>query len=268
MIKIHSQYTDYFCFNNLSNYSEIKHFVSSRNKKIGDKTFNNFNISLESNIPAEEVIKNRNLLSDSVKIPLNNFVMQNQVHGDNILVITEKYRGKGTLNHSDAIQNSDGMITNKKNICLFLFAADCMPILFYDYKKNVIGAAHSGWKGTVLKIAQKTVLKMESEFNSDLKDIIVGIGPSISVRNYEIGENVVKEVEKAFGTKKRYLKFNKNTQKYHFDLWFAAKDQLLEVGIPKNNIEISGYCTFNNNDLFFSARKNNTGRFGAGIMLI
>ena len=109
---------------------------------------------------------------------------------------------------------------------------------------------------------------MNEIYNSNPNDIIVGTGPSISVKNYEAGENVVSEVEKAFGIKDLYLQFNKTTGKYHFDMWYAAQQQLIDIGIPKNNIEISNYCTYDNNDLYFSARKGNTGRFGVGIMLI
>ena len=265
---IKSKLTDYLQFNHFSKFPVITHFVSTKIKKSESISDKNLNISFESDMPAAEVYKNRQLLSETINIPLENFVMQNQIHGDTITIIDDTHKGKGVLSHQTAIQNSDAMITDKKNICLFLFAADCMPILFYDTKKHIIGVAHSGWKGTVSKIAQKTVVKMTEVFNSDYKDIIVGIGPSISVKNYEIGENVVKAVEKAFGTKDNYLQFNKYTKKYHFDLWFTVKQQLLEIGIPKNNIEFSGFCTFENNDLFFSARQKNTGRFGAGIMLI
>ncbi|MCD6557186.1 MAG: peptidoglycan editing factor PgeF [Bacteroidales bacterium] len=265
---IKSRLTDYLQFNHFSKFSEIKHFVSTRIKKSESISDKNLNISFESNMPAAEVYKNRQLLSETVKIPLQSFVMQNQIHDDTISIIDDTHKGKGVLNHQTAIQNSDAMITDKKNICLFLFAADCMPILFFDTKKHIIGVAHSGWKGTVSKIAQKTVIKMNEVFNSDFKDILVGIGPSISVKHYETGKNVVSEVEKAFGIKNNFLKFNTKTNKYHFDLWYSAKYQLTEIGIPETNIEFSEFCTFENNDLFFSARQKNTGRFGAGIMLI
>lgn len=268
MLRIESKKTDYFQFNNFSESLGIKHFISSRIKKSNNIISNNFNISLESDMPENEVIKNRRILSETVDIPLKNFVIQNQIHSDNITIINKKQKGRGISNHSNAIQNSDAMITDKKNICLFLFAADCMPILFYDTKKQVIAVTHSGWKGTVLKIAQKTVSEMIKIYKSNPEDIIAGIGPSISVKNYEVGKNVVEAVEKAFGTKENYLQFNQNTKKYHFDLWYTAKKQLIEVGIPDKNIELSKHCTFEDNDIFFSARQKNTGRFSAGIMLV
>ncbi len=263
MKSLKTNYTDFFQFNHFSEHLEIKHFISTRNKSNGK----NLNISLESNMSHSEVLENRKLLSEAVNIPSENFVMQNQVHGDTVTIINQSHKGKGVYNHQSAIQNSDAMITNEKNICLFLFAADCMPVLFYDIKKRIIGACHSGWKGTVLKIAQKTIVEMKRIYNSSPEDILIGIGPSISVQNYEVGENVVNAVEKTFGTKEKYLRFNKNSGKYHFDMWYTVKQQLLEIGIPEKNIEFSGFCTYENNDLFFSARKKDSGRFGAGIML-
>lgn len=222
---------------------------------------------MESGADKTQITSNRKALSKAVNIPLENFVMQNQIHGNNVKVVSKKHKGSGVSNHSDSLQDNDAMISNIAGICLFLFAADCVPILFYDSKKRVIGAAHSGWKGTVKKIAQKTVLKMQEEYQSSLKDIIVGIGPSISVQNYEIGENVVTAGKKAFGKIDNYFQYNTKTKKYHFDLWYANKQQLIDLGINEKNIEISNICTYSRSDIFFSARKNNTGRFSAGIML-
>lgn len=260
---ITNRYTNFYRFDNLSQYNTITNFISTKYKN----TNTELNISLENNFPIKETILNRQLLSKAVGIPLNNFVIQNQVHGNNVKVISHKHKGKGIYKHSKAIQNNDAMITNSKNICLFLFAADCVPLLFYDTKKHVIGVAHSGWQGTVKKIAQQTVFKMQEIYNSLVEDIIVGIGPSISVENYEIGENVLKEGKKAFGTINNYFKLNNETNKYHFNLWYANKQQLIDIGIKSTNIEISNLCTYNNSDIFFSARKKDTGRFSAGIML-
>jgi len=232
MKRIFSEKSVFFQFNHLSKHSGINHFISTRIKKSNNFSFDNLNISLESEMSEYEVIENRKILSETVNIPLQNFVMQNQSHGNNVTVINESCKGKGVYNHNSAIQKSDAMITDKKNICLFLFAADCMPIIFYDTKRKVIGVAHSGWKGTISKIAQKTVVKMNEIFNSDFKNILVGIGPSISVKHYEIGNNVVTDVERTFGTKNNFLKFNTRTNKYHFDLRYSAKYQLTEIGIP------------------------------------
>ncbi len=269
MIRKQLSKTDIFQFKKLSEYRKIKHFVSTNIKKVNQIISNDLDISYNTGREYREILQNRRILSEAAKIPLESFVMQDQVHSNRIKIISEIDKGKGVFDHNDALNDTDAMITNKKGICLFLFAADCVPILFFDPINSIIGAAHSGWKGTVTKIAQKTVLKMNEVYGSKLKDIIIGIGPAISVSNYETGENVVQEIEKSFGTKNEYLKYNKTSGKYHMNLWYTNKKQLIDIGIPENNIEVTDLCTFENPDLFFSARRNkNTGRFGAGIIFV
>ncbi len=269
MIKKQLRKTDIFQFANLSGYSKINHFVSTNIKKQNQLISNDLDISFNTGRDFNEILQNRKTISEAIKIPLGNFVMQNQVHSNKIKIISQADKGKGVSDHNNAIQDTDAMITNEKGLCLFIFAADCVPLLFFDPANTVIGAAHSGWKGTVKKIAQKTILRMNEVYGSKSKDIIVGIGPSISVLNYEIGENVILEVEKSFKTKTKFLKYNSASNKYHLDLWYSNKKQLIEIGIHERNIEIAGLCTFDNPGLFFSARRNkNTGRFAAGIILI
>ena len=160
------------------------------------------------------------------------------------------------------------MITNKKGLCLFLFAADCAPVILFDPVNKAIGAAHSGWLGSVKKIAQKTALKMHEVFNSEFENLQIGIAPSISQDNYEVGDNVTEAVIDSFGSNSGLLEPNSSTGKYHFDIQASIVKQLTEIGVLQKNIEVSEYCTFSRQDLFFSARgKKNTGRFGAGIML-
>ena len=260
--------TEIFSFKNLSNFPEIKNFVSTRIGGFSNFTKNDLNISFETKDTAKNVLKNRKILFDTLKINIDNCVMQNQVHGNKVIYVDENDITKGVYSHSTVVGDNDAMITDKENVCLFVFAADCVPILLYDSENKIIAAVHSGWQGTVKKIVQKTILLMQDKFGTKPANIIAGIGPSISVKNYEVGQNVIDAVIESFGTTEKYMKFNSVTKKYHFDLWFTNKLLLTELGVPEKNIEISGLCTFANSDKYFSARKDEpTGRFGAGIML-
>ena len=268
MNKIITETTEYLEFRTFKNRKRIKHFISTRKGGISSSPYDGMNISFETKDTSANVAMNRIILSEAVEIPLDNFVMQNQVHGNEVVVITSKDKGKGVFSHKDVVGNCDGMITNEIGICLFLFGADCVPILFYDPIKQVIGAAHSGWQGTVKKIAKSVVTKMTETYNSNPKDIIVGIGPSISMKNYEVGNNVTEAVLAAFGTTNGFMQLNEKTGKMHFDMWTTCKKTLIKAGVLENNIEISELCTFENKELFFSARRDEpSGRFGAGIML-
>ena len=268
MIATSTRETEIFQFHNLSEHKNISHFISTRKGGVSLNSFGGLNISFETNDTAENVLKNRSILARATEIPLETFVMQNQVHGNSVIKVIAADKGKGIFSHKTVIGDCDAMICNEPGICLFLFAADCVPILFFDPVTKVIGAAHSGWGGTVKKIAQKTILEMEVNYGCRPENILVGIGPSISVENYEVGENVIEAVIKAFGTTEKYMTKNPKTGKMHFDMWFTNKKMLTDIGVKEENIEISNLCTFDKPELFFSARRDEpTGRFGAGIFL-
>jgi YfiH family protein len=265
--RIKGAYTDHFEFERLSKFRSIKHFISSNINKNEHGLTNDFDISLNTNKDHKTISENRKKLAETLGISPENFVMQKQVHGNIVKIVDSGHRGRGVHDYHDSLPDSDAMITDRPGICLFLFAADCVPVICFDPVKKVIGAAHSGWKGTVKKIAVKTVELMHTSFSCNFNDILIGIGPSITVDNYEVGQNVVDAVLEAFGTTEGYMRLNDKTGNYHFDLQYAVSKQLTDIGIKQNNIELSDLCTYDRQDLFFSARKNNTGRFGAGIML-
>ena len=143
-----------------------------------------------------------------------------------------------------------------------------MPVLLYDKRNKVIASIHAGWKGTVNGIVNVVVDVLKSEFNTDTENIIAGIGPSISAKNYEVGPEVIEAFEKTFSNH-RELITNRHDNKAHVDLWLGNKTWLINQGVPEKNIEISGLCTYDNSDTFFSARyfKNKTGRFRGCIVL-
>lgn len=260
--------TEFYQFKNLSRFSNVQHFVTTRKGGVSPMPLRDLNISFETIDNPFNVLKNREIVFDDLGIDTKSCVMQNQVHGTDIAYVSEADKGKGYYSHKDVIGDFDAMITDKKDICLFLFAADCVPILMYDTEKQIIAAVHSGWQGTVKQIAKKTVKKMTEMFDCKPQNIYAAIGPSISAKNYEVGQNVVDAVIKSFNTSEKFMFFNEHTGKYHFDLWYTNRFLLTEAGIPEQNIEMAGICTYENSDMFFSARRNEpTGRFGAGIML-
>ena len=267
MIKNNIKTLDLYTFDNLSHQAGIQHFVTPKTGGFGEWPYDSLNLGLHVNDNEENVLKNRKHLADTLGIPLNHFIFADQVHGDNITIITENEKGMGTSNLDTAIPETDGMITNVHGICLMVLVADCVPLLFYDPVKKVVGASHAGWKGTIKLIGKKTVEAMVDNYGCDPKDIIVGIGPSIGPCCYEVSQDVIGEVKKVFGDK--HIKPLDNG-KGCFDLWSANKQPLIEAGVNEKNIEISDMCTICNNDVFFSNRyyKGRTGRFGAGIMLL
>ena len=256
-------------FENLSRHKEIRHFVSTRRGGFSGHPYDSLNLGYHVGDDPEKVLGNRKRLAATIGIPLNRFTIARQVHSGNVSIISEELRGRGCATHKDAINATDAMVTNVPDICLIILVADCVPMLFFDPSKKVIGVAHAGWQGTLKFVALNTARAMEKAFGSSPRDIMVGIGPSIGPCCYEVGPEVISQVEKVFHTKREYIVKESRDGHAYFDLRKANLKQLLHAGIRRSNIEMAKLCTCHNTDLFFSYRhqRGDTGRFGAGIAL-
>lgn len=204
---------------------------------------------------------NRKELASILSIDSNQMVFPRQTHTGRVFEIDR-------IPDSE-INETDALITNKQGICLCVQTADCVPLLLYDPVGKVISAVHSGWRGTVKKIVQRAIQKMVSNYKSCTNDILVSIGPSISKEAYEVEEEVVHEVRNTIPNFDLTFRENGNG-KFLLNLWEANRQILLEAGIQPGNIEIYGACSFRNDDVYYSARRDGieTGRNVSGIMLL
>lgn len=165
-----------------------------------------------------------------------------------------------------AYQKADIILTDNSQVTLFMRFADCVPILLHDPKKKIVGLVHSGWLGTVRGAVRSAVEAMEARYGSDPGDILAAIGPSIGVDHYEVGEDVIAQVNQAFGADAQSL-LEPHGERLHFNLWAANRLLLERAGV--NQIEVAGICTACNEADWFSHRgqKGKTGRFGALLAL-
>ncbi len=161
---------------------------------------------------------------------------------------------------------ADIIFTDKPEVTLYMRFADCVPILLHDPKKGVVGIAHAGWMGTVRGASIAAVRAMSEHYGSRPVDIMAAIGPSIGVDHYEIGPEVISQVDLAFGSDAKRL-IELRDSKTYLDLWAANRVQLENSGVEQ--IEMAGLCTACHLDDWFShrAEKGKTGRFGALIAL-
>lgn len=240
---------------------------SSRLGGVSEKPYSSLNLGLKTADAKVNIEKNYELLFKAIGIPIKNSVLSDQVHKDKIKMITKADCGKGIIRDSD-ISEIDGMVTNEKGIALVTHYADCVPVYLLDPINKAIGLAHAGWKGTVLKIAQKVVLKMQESFGTEPKNCLAAIGPSIGKCCYEVDEQVINKFNQNFTNLNKYV-FSKGNNRYKLDLWEANKNQLEEIGILQRNITVSNLCTYCNSRLFFSHRleKGMTGRMAAVLQL-
>lgn len=203
----------------------------------------------------------RGELARGLKIRPSQLVFPRQVHGSKIEVVNGPVAGD--------ITDTDALITNQANLCICVQTADCVPVLLFDPEQQVIAAVHAGWRGTVSQIVSKTVHAMQLYFDSAPEDIVAGIGPSIHLHAYEVGEEVIQAVRENFDNHRQLLKPSVEEGKAYFDLWEANKSLLIAAGVPDEQIEIMGFCSFSHEQLFYSARRDgvDTGRMVSGLML-
>ncbi len=240
---------------NLFNNPQILAVFTNKFGGISHPPYNSLNIATHVGDKNEDVLKNRKILAKKLNFKIENLATMEQVHQNNIEVIVPQTDRK--------ILRCDGIITNAKNIPLMVMVADCIPILLYDPVTMAIGAVHAGRNGTFLKIIQKAILKMQSEFKSNPKDILISLGTAINRCCYEIDESLANITIKNFG--KKYIEIRE--KKYYLNLQLLNLDQLLEMKIQKENIQIDQKCSCCDTNYFSYRREKNTGRF-AGIIMI
>ncbi len=190
----------------------------------------------------------------------SNLVFPRQTHSSNVKLL------ESLPEHE--ITDTDALITSKPGICICVQTADCVPLIIYDPKHHAAAVIHAGWRGTYSEIAGITVKTMSKEFKSSPSELVAVIGPSIGSGFYEIGNEVADLFIGKYGDWKDLI-INSEFQRPHLDLWELNRLQLLRVGLHQSSISLYGKCTYENHDLFYSARREGveTGRMATGIIL-
>lgn len=251
IIHVKNKNIEYLQFKKLLQYSEIKYaYVIGLDK--------NFKIFSE---PKNNKEKEKNNLSkksykeicDELNIKYKNIVNTDQSHTDNIQIIKNKINNdKPDFN---LYKNTDGLITNKKNIILSTINADCILLVFYDPIKKVIANVHSGWRGTIKRISVKTIEKMKEEYNCNPQDIICCMSPSIRKCHFEVDNDVYQIFKNEYKDLKNFDELAiKNNNKWNIDTIEINRTILENAGLKRENIIDSGICSVCNKNLIHSYR--------------
>lgn len=260
----------FFQFELLSRFNKLQHFTTTINGGVSNGNYTAFNLGLYSGDNIEHISQNRDKLCSFFDIEEDALYTPYQTHEDNILIIDDSFLRKPDLEKSELLHGIDSVITNQKNIGIAVGTADCVPVILYDPQSHILAAVHAGWRGTAAKLVSKTILKMQEAFDSNPKNLIAGIAPSISCEYFEVGDEVVEAFEKAGFPIDDIGYRNAETGKIHLNLWLANELLLFKCGIPIENIETAGLCTYSNPDLLFSARRQgiDSGRMLTGGILL
>ena len=249
----------------------IQHGFSTRKGGVSKEHLASLNLSFSVEDARENVLENFRRIGERFGKTPEDFVLSKQSHETKVLKVGTKDRGKGITKERD-YEGIDALITDEKGLILSCFSADCVPILFYDPIHKAVGACHSGWRGTKGKILQNVVEEMRKHFSSNPAEILIAIGPSICKEQYVVSEDL------ALSFLEDYPDVGENSSspiqriskdKFQLDLWDLNRRIALDSGIKEEHISISGYCTMENPELFFSHRysQGKRGLQGAFICL-
>ncbi|HXF43782.1 MAG TPA: peptidoglycan editing factor PgeF [Pyrinomonadaceae bacterium] len=182
-----------------------------------------------------------------------------QTHSSDLQII----KSGSELNSS---QKADAIISDMKGILAGIKTADCVPVLIGDPVTEAYAAVHSGWRGTAANISVKAIQALEREFSCDPTNLIAAIGPSATLRNYEVGPEVIQEISKVFPEVEKFTLKSKADRSL-INLPAIISQTLIAAGLQKENIFICPYCTIADNHLFFSYRADRKRWGKSGRML-
>jgi polyphenol oxidase len=226
------------------------------------------NMSLAMGGSTAAVIQNRQAWAEEIGYDWRRFTVGRQVHETSVALVNETVAGAGSQSLETALQRVDALITNQPDVPIAVMAADCVPLLVYDPISGAIGAIHAGWRGTVTGIAENTIRSMQTAFGSRVQDLLIGIGPAICRRCYQVGTDVV-DAWRSNTFSSLGDPVEQQAGDYYFDLIEANRIQLIASGVEPSNIEYCGVCTKCSNGSIFSRRGlgPKTGLFASVIML-
>lgn len=207
------------------------------------------NMALHACESADRIVENRKKLATSLQCELSDFVCANQTHSANFHRVTLADKGRGAEQTDTAIANTDALYTYEPNLVLCSFTADCVPVIFYNEVKGLIGVIHSGWQGTVKEITLQLFEHLTQDEQCNPSDFHVQIGAALSQERFEVDEDVYKKF-KNLGYADDFMYYNDDTLKYHIDNQLTVKRQCELAGIPTEQIVIDRTCTYVSSDGF------------------
>ncbi len=208
--------------------------------------------------------RNRGIVESFFNHSINsykNIIIPKQVHETNIIEINH-LRNKKIVQ----VDKADGLITRNKSSILTIQTADCVPIIFVDKIKGVIGISHQGWKGSLMRMSQKMIKEMIG-IGGGKQSLQISIGPSIGDCCYYIDEDRYQKFKKEFNNY-----FNKiirvKKQKKYLNLGLLNFLQLQEIGISKDQIDFFPFCTQCDENRFFSYRRQKKSNYSQMVSFV
>ncbi len=244
---------------------------STRIGGVSTGCYESMNLSFGRGDDRENVMENFKLMGASAGFEVESVCLPNQCHSNSVRIVTANNKGSGILTPK-ITEEADAQITDVPGVTLICYGADCVPIYLCDTLHRAIGLVHAGWKGTLNNIVGSTLSRMNHLYNTFPRDIIAVIGPSICFDCYEVGSDVAEPFLMIYSDKLKSIEsvipsFNigqiikpLSEDKYLLNLWNANMINLIQAGVPRVSISISGYCTKCHSNMLFSHRAHGNER--------
>ena len=227
----------------LKKYNNVSHCFFSRKGGFSKGIYQSLNCGKGSNDNKKDIFRNLSLVSKKMKVDKKKLLLMYQTHSNKVIVVNKKNKNSKKF-------NSDALITEMKGIALGVVTADCVPIILYDVKNQIIACIHAGWRGASSGIIENTIKKFR-KINSENK-IFAGVGPCIGKKSYEVDINFYKNF--LLKSKKNSVYFlKKNNNKKLFNLRKYVNDKLVKLDVKVDHVN---YDTFTEKSRFFSFRRS------------
>jgi len=227
----------------LKKFKKINHSFFSRKKGFSKGIYSSLNCGYGSKDNKRNISKNLAYISKKIGINSKKLIIMKQTHSNKVILINKKNKNFKQF-------KSDAIITKIKGLALGVLTADCVPIILYDFKNEIIGCIHAGWKGAFSGIIENTLSKFK-KLNLNNK-IVACIGPCIGKKSYEVDLPFYNNFMSLSKKNKKYFT-KKNNFKKNFDLRKYVGDKLIKQNVKVDHVKLDTFIEKNN---FFSYRRS------------
>lgn len=244
----------------------VRGIFSFRTDGTSPAPFSSLNVGYHVGDEATAVSVNRTRCAQAMDSHVEDWVVPAQVHGTQVVQVSSAHRGRGAGPDNLPLPDCDALITDEPGITLVAMAADCVPILFYDPVHQAIGAAHSGWRGTVGHISRRVLDGLHDAYGTTASTVEVWLGPSIRRCCYEVDTPVAEKVLQEFGPAFLWPRLDE-AGKYMLGVHACIRSDLEAAGVQPARIHDTGICTACRTSMLFSHRAE-AGRTGRQLGMI
>jgi purine-nucleoside/S-methyl-5'-thioadenosine phosphorylase / adenosine deaminase len=228
------------------------HGFFTRRGGVSTGAFASLNCSLSGSDDLDAVLENRARAARSLDIDPACLLGLTQVHGSRVVTVTQPWRaGEG--------ETADAMVTDRPGLGLGIVTADCAPVLFADAGRNIVGAAHAGWRGAVTGVLEATVAAMAA-LGAEPGRIVAAIGPCIARDSYEVGPDLRDSVLARSAADSAFFAPGRRPDRWQFDLAAYCGSRLRAAGVA--HVIVTGIDTLADEDRFFSHRRRTLAKSG------